>query len=245
MKVQQFFDTWNNKPCEVESPEYKNQCFDLALAYCDFLGIPRDAIRHLYAYQIQTQPNDLTVQHFELIPNTPNGVPQEGDMVIWGTSIGIAGHVAIATGYGDANGFKSMDQNWPSGTICHFQDHTYNGVIGWLRPRQLHVVEPVVIPITDQTQIHIGNNPAQSHDWGEMEVGAIRSTIFDQENKISSQAAELSVVNNKYAELLNKPQLVVTTSQEESTTYPTIADFSTNQLVSELFRRISGTWKIS
>jgi hypothetical protein len=32
--------------------------------------------------------------------------------------------------------FTSFDQNWPTGSCCHFQYHeNYDGVIGWLRPK--------------------------------------------------------------------------------------------------------------
>src|SRR4030042_82719 len=78
---------------EVNDPTNAYQCMDLAYAFCDFISIPRDTIRHLFAYQVYTEPNDLTIKYFEMIPNTSNGVPQCGDLVVFSKDIGgIAGH---------------------------------------------------------------------------------------------------------------------------------------------------------
>lgn len=77
-------------------------------------------------------------QFYRKIANTPEGVPQFGDVVIWDQNVpgvtGPAGHVGIFT-YGDANSFTSFDENYPTGSACHHQFHpSYKGVLGWLRP---------------------------------------------------------------------------------------------------------------
>jgi hypothetical protein len=70
---------------------------------------------------------------FDKIDNTPTGVPLKGDIIFWGTGIGPYGHVAIMI-QGDANSFRSFDQNFPTGSVCHAQNHpNYTGVLGWLR----------------------------------------------------------------------------------------------------------------
>jgi hypothetical protein len=51
--------------------------------------------------------------------------------MIWGS--GTWGHVAIFV-EGDVDSFRSMDQNYPTGSPCHIQNHTnYDGVLGWIR----------------------------------------------------------------------------------------------------------------
>lgn len=131
----QFFTKYNGKPVEVEDPTNIYQCFDLAFAWVDFLNIPRTSIRHLYAYEIFTKPNVDTPKYFQTIKNTPTGVPQVGDLVIFDTTVGIAGHVCISNGTGDTKTFISFDQNWAgvkkAVTVTH---KNYNGVLGWLRP---------------------------------------------------------------------------------------------------------------
>jgi hypothetical protein len=134
---EQFFAKYNGENVEAEDPSNLNQCMDLAFSWCDFIGIPRSSIRHLYAYQIFTQPTPETKQYWKLISNTPDGIPQVGDLVIFGTKVGIAGHVCISNGVGDAKTFQSLDQNWgttPSQKKTQIVTHNYTGCLGWLRP---------------------------------------------------------------------------------------------------------------
>lgn len=69
---------------------------------------------------------------YQRIPNTPPAVPQEGDIMIWGKSVGRFGHIAVFL-KGDTKTFVSFDQNYPIGSGCHEQPHGYTGVLGWLR----------------------------------------------------------------------------------------------------------------
>jgi len=136
-KFQKFFAENNGKYVEVNDPSNLYQCMDLAYKWCDYLQITRDTIRHLYAYEVYSKPCDATVKYFELIPNTPAGIPQVGDLVVFSKEIGgIAGHISIATGEGDTNSFKSFDQNFGVDKHCRIVDHNYSVVLGWLRPRE-------------------------------------------------------------------------------------------------------------
>jgi hypothetical protein len=71
---------------------------------------------------------------YDQITNTPENCPVEGDIIIWGTTIGAYGHIAVCRDAG-LNAFNSFDQNWPLNSPCHFQAHNYHGVLGWLRPK--------------------------------------------------------------------------------------------------------------
>lgn len=188
-----FFNKWNGKPCEVNDPSNLNQCMDLAYAFCDALGVTRDTIRHLYASEIYTKPNDLTVKYFELIPNTPLFVPQAGDICVF--KGGTAGHVSIAIGEGDTNSFKSFDQNFGA-TVnkCGIITHPYDNLLGVLRFRQV-----VVSPITDQTILPIID--AQGHN---MEVQAVRSKLADDERRITNLLNSNDSYSAKVSELEDK-----------------------------------------
>lgn len=173
MTVQEFFNKYLNQSVEAEDPSNLFQCMDLAFKYCDEMAIPRDTIRHLYASQVYTQPNDNTVKYFELIPNTPSGIPQVGDVPVFGTVVGIAGHICIATGEGNVSTFKSMDQNWNNIKKAVYVNHTYDGILGWLRIRKSTVVPSPVI--TDSTRIPQIDN--LSVDQIRSERNDMRSTI--------------------------------------------------------------------
>ena len=77
---------------------------------------------------------------YDKIPNTPTGVPQLGDVIIWGTTYSKYGHIAICTDIANVKTFTSFDQNDPTGEPCHYQPHTYSGVLGWLRPKNQQAI---------------------------------------------------------------------------------------------------------
>ena len=138
-----FIKTNTDKKVEREDPSNLYQCLDLAFAYVDELGIPRETIRHLYAYQTVTEPTASTLAYFDIVKNTPEAVPIKGDLMVWGTGVGKAGHISIFVN-GDVNGFTSFDQNWPVGSTCHLQAHNYTlgPVLGWLHPK---AVQPTTV----------------------------------------------------------------------------------------------------
>ena len=73
-------------------------------------------------------------QDYEKIHYQPGLVPQEGDIIYLGDQyVKGTGHVAIATRKSRQSVFTSFDQNWPVGSLCHYQEHIYNGVVGWKR----------------------------------------------------------------------------------------------------------------
>lgn len=117
----------NGNYIEVAGTDAKNQCVDLANAYIKYcLGLP--PIEWTNARDFPSKAGD----EYVYIENTPTGVPEEGDLIIWGGNQ--YGHIAIFI-EGDANKFKSFDENYPTGSPCRVVEHTYYNVIGWLRPK--------------------------------------------------------------------------------------------------------------
>jgi len=96
---------------------YGFQCMDLAHQYAvEVIG--KDIPSAPGAKDVWSK----TVTGYEKIPNTPTGVPQQGDIVIWGSDAGPYGHIAVFD-HGDVNGFVSFDQNWPVNSLSHLQNH--------------------------------------------------------------------------------------------------------------------------
>lgn len=129
MKFDEFITKYNGKFVEVGgSANAQNQCVDLANRYIiDVLG--KQPILGTNASDFPSK----CLSFCDWIPNTPSGIPENGDIIIWDT--GAYGHIAIFI-EGNASSFKSFDQNYPVGTPAHIQSHNYNGVIGWLRPHK-------------------------------------------------------------------------------------------------------------
>lgn len=144
MSFDDFIAKYTNKPVDFDGV-YPNQCMDLAHQYVyDVLGITdASVLAHPAAYQVFT---DFTeTQYFEKIENTPAGVPQKGDIVLFNKiSSNPYGHVCIFIS-GDANKFKSFDANYPTGSLPHVQDHTYSYCLGWLRPKNVQQDQQAVI----------------------------------------------------------------------------------------------------
>jgi len=86
------------------------------------------------AYSIYTVFADPLPQFFDRVANTPDNHPPQGALVVWGQGIGEWGHIAVANGEGDTNGFYSYDANWSSQNVTR-EYHNYNNVLGWLVPK--------------------------------------------------------------------------------------------------------------
>lgn len=165
------------------------QCFDLAELWVLCLGIPLSTIKHLYAYQIYTNPNPNTTQYFDLIPNTPTFIPEDGDIAVFDKSAGnIAGHVGVALGGGTVNSFMLFNQNNPLGTNSHLASYNYNipKMLGVLRPK----ITTTELVITDQTRIPQIDN---------LQVDQIRSERNDLKRDLSNAQDKITRAKNDLA----------------------------------------------
>ena len=111
---------------------YSVQCVDLIKLYLDkVFGIKAGAWGNAKDYYENF--NNLPLKNsFDRISNTPDFVPQRGDICVFGTDLGKYGHICIATGKGDTSSFTSWDQNWGSKEMKEVT-HNYNGFLGVLR----------------------------------------------------------------------------------------------------------------
>lgn len=170
MTYNQFKTIWLGKGIDFDG-SYGYQCMDLAHKYAvevngkDFPPAP--AAKDVW---------NLNIPGYDKISNTPTGVPQQGDIVVWGKDVGPYGHIAIFDN-GDINSFESFDQNWPVGSLCHIQKHNYKGVLGWLRLKSTVIPQPIAQQpqITDQTRIPQIENK---------QVDQIRSEYYDMKRDL-------------------------------------------------------------
>lgn len=132
-----FINKWTGQKCDFDG-YYGTQCMDLMHYFItEVLGLSGSVLAAPSAAQVW----NLTSSYFDKITNTPTGVPQKGDIIIFGTKIGASGHVCIFID-GDVNSFRSFDANWPLGSLPHIQTHNYTGVMGWFRMKP-----PVHVPV--------------------------------------------------------------------------------------------------
>jgi len=131
----QFSANIPDQAVEVSDKSNIYQCMDLAYLWVFCLGFPKATIQKLYAYQTFTQANDLTRQYFDVIPNSDTFIPKEGDLGVFGTGVGVAGHICVCTGVGNLKTFQSIDQNWAGVQRAVKVTHTYTNFLGVLRPK--------------------------------------------------------------------------------------------------------------
>ena len=158
----------------------------------DVVGAPR-----LYGNAVDVW-NNYPKDFYTRIENKPDNAPDEGDIIIWSQGVGQFGHIAICK-ESDFAKFISFDQNWPVGSVCHFQDHNYTNVLGWLKPKA-QVITPPVPPqpvMSDQVKIPLG-------EYGELEIQQIKGKLGDL-NRIEKQLDEYPILDeDNYSQLENE-----------------------------------------
>lgn len=204
-RLNQFILNTQSQFIEVSDRSNAYQCLDLAYLWIFALGFPKGTIQNLYAYQVYTAPKEITKKYFDIIPNTPDFVPQDGDIAVFDkSSTNSAGHIGIALGGGNTSSFMCFEQNWPIGTNASVRSRNYNTpkLLGVLRPKI--VSEELVL--TDQTLL-----PIIDSNGKKMELQAVRSTISDQERQITNLLTDIdnltftvTALNIKITELQTK-----------------------------------------
>lgn len=133
MNYQEFINEYNGKSFDYDGISGV-QCVDLIKMYLDKVFEIKPAAWGNAKDYYENFNNLPLKNYFTRIKNTPDLIPQKGDICIWGTGLGNKyGHIAIATGEGTAKQFYSYDLNWGGKTVCRVL-HNYTGFLGVLRP---------------------------------------------------------------------------------------------------------------
>lgn len=134
MTLQEFQNKYLGKQVEYHSygAGAQNQCTDLVNQYIkEVLGLTP-----IIGANAKDFPTRFDKNEFDWIVNTPEAIVQEGDIPIWNGNVGGgAGHIAIARKGANINTFPSLDQNWSQVERVTLENHNYNNVLGWLRPK--------------------------------------------------------------------------------------------------------------
>lgn len=196
-----FLDYALNQGVEVSDKSNLYQCLDLAYEYTLFLNVPKVAIAHLHAFQVFTEPNDVTRQYFELIKNTPEFVPQEGDLCVFGTEVGTSGHISVSNGKGNLKTFESVDQNWAGASKVGVVVHKYggkNGLLGVLRYKE---------PKTETTE-----PSSTGKTYTQEEYDKVRLERDENWNKLQTEveqrAKDIEDLNRAFGTDAGKPSLL-------------------------------------
>jgi len=151
-KVDDFIGRYIDKTVGYPTGSYVGECLSVVKWYMkDLWGFNPPASGNNSAYGYWTNFPAPLGDYFDKIANTPTGVPQKGDVVVWKGALSGSngyGHIAIATGKGDTNSFEAFGQNW-GGKHGHHVTYKYTNVYGWLRPKNIDDPEsPPPPPVT-------------------------------------------------------------------------------------------------
>jgi len=213
MTFQQFLDKYDRKPLNPDGI-YGQQCVDVIKQYfVDCLGIP--AIRNNAVDYWTNYPT----AHLTKIVNTPSFVPQKGDIVVWGTSVGQYGHIAIIID-ANVNSFTSFDQNWPfdNGTgVAHFQWHNYTGVLGVLRPKKNVNFDQAAFDADVAEKARIASDRMQKEEAAR--VAAEQKKLAEEQKRLDAElAAKIAAEESarQLAELKAQEEAVAKALAEEN-----------------------------
>jgi len=197
MTLQQFVDKYLGKKIDFDGA-YGGQCVDLFRQYNkDVLGIvqPKGVIGAKEFYT-NFDKDPVLKANFTKIANTPTGVPEAGDVVIWDKWSGNEfGHVAIFLN-GDENKFTSLDQNFPTLNKVTKTEHNYTNpkVLGWLRPSGVEKLplKDTVIDFDD------AEGKRKTVGWYVSEWHVEKSTKSSLETELKLTQTELDKMRNNY-----------------------------------------------
>jgi len=129
----EFIDRWLGKQLEVHgSANAKYQCVDLSNGFLrDVLGV--SIVPWTNAKDFPERIDQFNPNLFQFIKNTPEVIPNRGDLAVWNGNVGFgAGHISVVM-KGNLYNFTSFDQNWSKPLYCTIEVHTYQNVRGFLR----------------------------------------------------------------------------------------------------------------
>jgi hypothetical protein len=134
MDFDAFIKLYTGIPCDFDG-SYGTQCMDLMHFYKYIvLGIhDKTTLSAPTAAQTWNLNYPTLFKKIANVWGDTSNFPKRGDIIVWGTAIGWAGHIAIVN-KADGLSFQSFDANYPTGSYPKLVNHTYNGVIGWFRP---------------------------------------------------------------------------------------------------------------
>ncbi len=211
MTFDQFIEKYNNKGIDFDGA-FGNQCVDLYRQYVkEVLNLPQSPA----VVGAKDIFDTYLTSYFTRYNNSPTAVPKKGDIIIWGTKLGQYGHVAVFID-GGVTKFNSFDQNYPVGSLCHIQSHTYTGVLGWIRAKEALATETIPswlttllqergLTLNNESEIRILFDKAKRYDTEinelQEQVKSANEALSDRSIEVSSLTGKLQTATSKVDEL--------------------------------------------
>lgn len=224
MSYQDFFNLYNGKSGVGNTPENKGQCVGLVSLWMDTFGIP-----HVWGHAKDLY-NNAPEEHFVKIPNTPEAIPQEGDIMVWsGGYNGTYGHTGIAHGKADINKFDCFEQNDPLGSNCHIKNYNYSYVIGWLRPKAQQ--EPMItMTLKEADAIRLRRDELYN------ETLKLKEDIKILQNNYQEQLKQTEDLKNELMKIQHELTMTIVDFDNYKTSHPDVPNITPGVPVDVLLR---------
>jgi GH25 family lysozyme M1 (1,4-beta-N-acetylmuramidase) len=128
MQLQDYINQWNGKEAKSRNG-ILGQCVSLSSLWAEDNGWHElDGPTAASIYRNFRHPD------YQVIDNTPDGVPAPGDIIFWDeTWGGGAGHTGVIVS-ADKNTFQVFEQNDGDNGLAHVAQHSYDHILGWFHP---------------------------------------------------------------------------------------------------------------
>jgi hypothetical protein len=187
MTLQEFIAKYTGKGIDFDG-HYGFQCVDLYRQYV------QDVVQCPQSPGVTGAKDIWTTylpEYFERITNTPEGIPLEGDIMIWGDAYGQYGHVAVVLS-GNLTTFTCFSQNDPAGVLSGTKKYSsYKPTLGWLHPKKGVNNEQILKDKISalETQMATLNEAVASKS---LEVNHLRTELETQERDNLDLSAQLN-----------------------------------------------------
>lgn len=140
----EFFLKWNKKFLDYDGV-HGPQCVDVIKQY--FIEV-------LSLAPVQGNAIDYwkDIPGFKRMGKGWFNTPKTGDVIVWNKNVNPFGHIAVVNWVRNFD-FGSFEQNFPVGSPCHYQEHNYKNVLGWLRPEKMPAEAPRPLPNYDYKKV--------------------------------------------------------------------------------------------
>lgn len=209
MTLSQFVTKWLGNKADFDG-SYGGQCVDLFRFYVkEVLNLPQPkSVVGAADFWTNYSSDPALFNNFTKIANTPEFIPQPGDVMLWTRRAGGGfGHVAIVLS-ADVNSFTSLDQNWPTLSLVTKTKHDYINVYGVLRAK-VSTSGGTTTPETTQelkyTEMDMTKmREERDHNWTlfkdlETEYDSFKETMDNRRDRIASNL----VVASDWDEIVN------------------------------------------
>ena len=160
---------------------YSYQCVDVIKQWISDNGWP---MKSGNAIDWQNNGDDF----YKWIPNTPSGVPNQGDIIVFST--GTYGHIGVVES-ANVNTVDVLNQNYPKGNctdpvqVTRF-NYTKPKVVGWLHPKAL---DAPVTPPEDPKDARIRQL--------ESELSVSKTNVINLSNEVNNLNSRLQTITTE------------------------------------------------